>query len=131
MFIQFKTLPYIYISIFFVICVVICLVLPTLSYLISPQKKSNEKLLAYECGFEPFDDSRGTFDIHFFIVIILFILLDLEIALIFPWAFSLYFLGSVGFWSLMTFFLILTWGFILEWENGALNWSKTFENSLK
>ena len=82
----------------------------------------NEKLSAYECGFEAFDDARGRFDVRFYLVAILFIIFDLEVAFLFPWAISLGSIGLFGFWSMMIFLLILTIGFIYEWKKGALEW---------
>ena len=93
-----------------------------LNFLFSPRKPDPEKLSAYECGFEPFGDSRMEFDVRFYLVAILFIIFDLEIAFLFPWAISLGNLGSLGFWSMMVFLLILTIGFIYEWKKGALDW---------
>ena len=81
-----------------------------------------EKLSAYECGFEPFNDSRMEFDVRFYLVAILFIIFDLEIAFLFPWAISLGQIGLYGFWSMMLFLFILTVGFIYEWKKGALDW---------
>ena len=86
------------------------------------QSKYPEKLSAYECGFEAFGDSRMKFDVRFYLVAILFIIFDLEIAFLFPWAISLGNIGSLGFWSMMVFLLILTIGFIYEWKKGALDW---------
>ena len=93
-----------------------------LNFLFSPKKPDSEKLSAYECGFEAFGDSRIEFDVRFYLVAILFIIFDLEIAFLFPWAISLGNLGSLGFWSMMIFLLILTIGFIYEWKKGALDW---------
>ena len=93
-----------------------------LNFLYSPKKPDSEKLSAYECGFEAFGDSRMEFDVRFYLVAILFIIFDLEIAFLFPWAISLGNLGSLGFWSMMIFLLILTIGFIYEWKKGALDW---------
>ena len=81
-----------------------------------------EKLSAYECGFEPFEDSRMEFDVRFYLVAILFIIFDLEIAFLFPWAISLGNIGILGFSSMMIFLFILTIGFIYEWKKGALDW---------
>lgn len=81
-----------------------------------------EKLSSYECGFEPFDDARGKFDIQFYLVAILFIIFDLEIAFLFPWAITLGETGIFGFWSMFTFLGVLTIGFIYEWKKGALEW---------
>ena len=93
-----------------------------LNFLFSPKNPDPEKLSAYECGFEAFGDSRMEFDVRFYLVAILFIIFDLEIAFLFPWAISLGSLGALGFWSMMVFLLILTIGFIYEWKKGALDW---------
>ena len=93
-----------------------------LNYLLSPKNPDPEKLSAYECGFEPFNDSRMEFDVRFYLVAILFIIFDLEVAFLFPWAISLGSIGIFGFWSMMIFLLILTVGFIYEWKKGALEW---------
>ena len=93
-----------------------------LNFLFSPKNPDPEKLSAYECGFEAFGDSRMEFDVRFYLVAILFIIFDLEIAFLFPWAISLGNLGPLGFWSMMIFLLILTIGFIYEWKKGALDW---------
>jgi NADH-quinone oxidoreductase subunit A len=81
-----------------------------------------EKLSAYECGFEAFDDARMKFDVRFYLVSILFIIFDLEVAFLFPWAVSLGKTGVFGFWSMMVFLGVLTIGFIYEWRKGALEW---------
>ena len=93
-----------------------------LNFLFSPKNPDPEKLSAYECGFEAFSDSRMEFDVRFYLVAILFIIFDLEIAFLFPWAISLGNIGSLGFWSMMIFLFILTIGFIYEWKKGALDW---------
>ncbi len=93
-----------------------------LNFLFSPKKPDPEKLSAYECGFEAFTDSRMEFDVRFYLVAILFIIFDLEIAFLFPWAISLGSLGPLGFWSMMAFLFVLTIGFIYEWKKGALDW---------
>ena len=93
-----------------------------LNFLFSPKNPDPEKLSAYECGFEAFGDSRMEFDVRFYLVAILFIIFELEIAFLFPWAISLGNLGPLGFWSMMIFLLILTIGFIYEWKKGALDW---------
>ena len=93
-----------------------------LNFLLSPKNPDSEKLSAYECGFEAFSDSRMEFDVRFYLVAILFIIFDLEIAFLFPWAISLGNLGSLGFWSMMIFLFVLTIGFIYEWKKGALDW---------
>ena len=93
-----------------------------LNYILSPKKPDPEKLSAYECGFDPFNDSRMEFDVRFYLVAILFIIFDLEIAFLFPWAITLGKIGIVGFVSMMIFLSILTIGFIYEWKKGALDW---------
>ena len=93
-----------------------------LNFIFSPKKPDPEKLSPYECGFEPFNDSRMEFDIRFYLVAILFIIFDLEIAFLFPWAVSLGKIGVFGFVSMMIFLSILTIGFIYEWKKGALDW---------
>ena len=93
-----------------------------LNFIFSPNKPDPEKLSAYECGFEPFNDSRMEFDVRFYLVAILFIIFDLEIAFLFPWAISLGKIGFFGFVSMMIFLFILTVGFIYEWKKGALDW---------
>ena len=93
-----------------------------LNFLFSPKNPDPEKLSAYECGFEAFTDSRMEFDVRFYLVAILFIIFDLEIAFLFPWAISLGSLGALGFWSMMIFLFVLTVGFVYEWKKGALDW---------
>ena len=93
-----------------------------LNFLFSPKNPDPEKLSAYECGFEAFGDSRMEFDVRFYLVAILFIIFDLEIAFLFPWAISLGNLGPLGFWSMMIFLFVLTIGFVYEWKKGALDW---------
>ena len=92
------------------------------SLLAARQKPYAEKLSAYECGFEPFDDARRRFDVRFYLVAILFIIFDLEVAFLFPWAVSLSHIGLLGFWSMIGFLAVLTIGFIYEWCKGALDW---------
>ena len=92
------------------------------SLIIARQKPDSEKLSAYECGFEPFEDARIKFDVRFYLVAILFIIFDLEVAFLFPWAVSLGDIGVFGFWSMVVFLGILTIGFVYEWRKGALEW---------
>ena len=89
---------------------------------VAPQRPDTEKLSSYECGFEPFEDARGRFDVRFYLVAILFIIFDLEVAFLFPWAVSLGNIGAFGFWSMMIFLAVLTVGFVYEWKKGALEW---------
>jgi NADH-quinone oxidoreductase subunit A len=81
-----------------------------------------QKLSAYECGFDPFDDARMKFDVRFYLVSLLFIIFDLEIAFLFPWALAFHDVGALGFWSMMLFLGVLTVGFVYEWKKGALEW---------
>ena len=92
------------------------------SMLVARQKPNPEKLSAYECGFEPFDDTRRRFDVRFYLVAILFIIFDLEVAFLFPWAVALGDIGWFGFFSMIAFLGVLTVGFIYEWRKGALDW---------
>ena len=110
------------IIIFLFIAVFLSIGFIIINYLFSPSNPDPEKLSAYECGFEAFDDSRMEFDVRFYLVAILFIIFDLEIAFLFPWAISLGKIGALGFWSMIIFLGILTVGFIYEWKKGALDW---------
>ncbi len=92
------------------------------SLLVGKRNPDKNKLAAYECGFDAFDDARGRFDVRFYLVAILFIIFDLEIAFLFPWAITLGDIGLYGFVSMMIFLGILTIGFIYEWNKGALDW---------
>ncbi|MGA0236216.1 MAG: NADH-quinone oxidoreductase subunit A [Alphaproteobacteria bacterium] len=114
--------PYLPILIFMGLATVLALVMAGIPLLVAPRRPDSEKLSAYECGFEAFDDSRGRFDVRFYLVAILFIIFDLEVAFLFPWAVSLRDVGLFGFWSMMIFLTILTVGFIYEWKKGALEW---------
>jgi len=98
------------------------LILLIVPILIAFRNPDPEKLSAYECGFNAFDDARMKFDIRFYLVSILFIIFDLEVAFLFPWAISLKEVGVFGFWSMMIFLAVLTIGFVYEWRKGALEW---------
>ena len=113
---------YLTIIIFLAIALILSLGFLVLNFAFSPKNPDPEKLSAYECGFEPFNDSRMEFDIRFYLVAILFIIFDLEIAFLFPWAITLGNIGIFGFFSMMLFLFILTVGFIYEWKKGALDW---------
>jgi NADH-quinone oxidoreductase subunit A len=113
---------------FIFLCFILECILFIVSYLVSPKNTNTEKLSAYECGFEPFDEARKTFDVHFYIVAILFIIFDLEIIFLFPWVYSVGKLGILGFWIMILFLIILTIGFIYEWGRGALSWTSNFQN---
>ena len=108
--------------VFIVIACVISGAMVAGSMIAAPRKPDPEKLSAYECGFEPFDDARRRFDVRYYLVAILFIIFDLEVAYLFPWAISLGRLGMLGFLSMMGFLAVLTVGFIYEWKKGALEW---------
>jgi NADH-quinone oxidoreductase subunit A len=91
-------------------------------FLVAYKQPDPEKLSAYECGFNAFDDARMKFDVRFYLVSLLFIIFDLEVAFLFPWAVAFGQLGMFGFWSMMVFLAVLTVGFIYEWKKGALEW---------
>ena len=113
---------YLSIILFLIIALGLSVAFIVINFIFSPKKPDPEKLSAYECGFEAFDDSRMEFDVRFYLVAILFIIFDLEIAFLFPWAVSLGNIGVLGFFSMMIFLFILTIGFIYEWKKGALDW---------
>ncbi len=113
---------YLPILIFLGIAVAIAGVAVIASLIVSRQKPDPEKLSAYECGFPSFEDARGRFDVRFYLVSILFIIFDLEVAFLFPWAVALGDVGVYGFWSMMLFLVVLTVGFAYEWRKGALEW---------
>tara|TARA_B100001123_G_C15162075_1_gene967856 strand:- start:832 stop:1197 length:366 start_codon:yes stop_codon:yes gene_type:complete len=113
---------YLPILIFLGIAVGMAVAMVAASLIIATQRPDSEKVSAYECGFEAFDDSRGQFDVRFYLVAILFIIFDLEVAFLFPWAISLGGIGMFGFWSMISFLGILTIGFVYEWRKGALEW---------
>ena len=113
---------YLSIIIFLVIALGLSSAFVLINFILAPSNPDPEKLSAYECGFEPFEDSRMEFDVRFYLVAILFIIFDLEIAFLFPWAISLGNIGLFGFVSMMIFLFILTVGFIYEWKKGALDW---------
>ncbi|MBI1328120.1 MAG: NADH-quinone oxidoreductase subunit A [Alphaproteobacteria bacterium] len=98
-----------------------CLMLGA-SFIVAKQNPDPDKVSAYECGFDAFDDARAKFDVRFYLVAILFIIFDLEIAFLFPWAVALGDIGMFGFWSMIVFLGVLTVGFIYEWNKGALDW---------
>ena len=110
------------ILLFLLIAGIVAAVMVGGSRLAAPQRPYPEKLSAYECGFEAFDDARRRFDVRFYLVAILFIIFDLEVAFLFPWAVTLGDIGVFGFLSMMAFLAVLTVGFIYEWNKGALEW---------
>jgi NADH-quinone oxidoreductase subunit A len=113
---------YMPIIIFLVIAIGLSAVCIGGSYLVVPQRPDTEKNAAFECGFAAFEDARTKFDVRFYLVAILFIIFDLEVAFLFPWAISLGSVGVFGFWSMMMFLGVLTIGFVYEWKKGALEW---------
>ena len=113
---------YVPILIFLVVAAAITIVMIAGSYLLAQQKPDSEKVSAYECGFEAFTDARTKFDVRFYLVAILFIIFDLEVAFLFPWAVSLKDIGAFGFFSMAGFLGVLTVGFVYEWKKGALDW---------
>ncbi len=110
------------ILLFIVIAFVFGGILITAGTVLGPHHPDSEKLSPYECGFEAFEDARMKFDVRYYLVAILFILFDLEIAFLFPWAVTLSEIDALGFWSMMIFLAILVVGFVYEWMKGALEW---------
>ena len=115
-------LEYLPILIFLGLAVILGVLLMLSALVIAVKNPDVEKTSSYECGFNAFDDARMKFDVRFYLVAILFIIFDLEVAFLFPWAAGFQYLGQLGFWSMMVFLLILTVGFIYEWKKGALEW---------
>ena len=113
---------YLPIIIFVGVALFIGLALLVSPFLVAFKAPDDEKLSAYECGFDAFDDARMKFDVRFYLVAILFIIFDLEVAFLFPWAVAFKQVGVFGFWSMMIFLGVLTIGFIYEWKKGALEW---------
>lgn len=115
-------IEYFPILVFIFIAAGLSLMMVVASLLVGKQNPDKDKLSAYECGFDAFDDARHKFDVRFYLVAILFIIFDLEIAFLFPWAVTLGDIGMFGFFSMMLFLAILTVGFVYEWKKGALEW---------
>ncbi len=115
-------LDYLPLAVFFGVSLVIGLALMVAPFLVAVRHPDPEKVSAYECGFNAFDDARMKFDVRFYLVSILFIIFDLEVAFLFPWAVAFKEVGLFGFWSMMVFLGVLTIGFIYEWRKGALEW---------
>ena len=113
---------YLPILIFLGIAVGLAAMMVMASLIVAQQKPDREKLTAYERGFDPFEDARGRFDVRFYLVAILFIIFDLEVAFLFPWAVAFGDIGALGLWSMMVFLAVLTIGFVYEWKKGALEW---------
>jgi NADH-quinone oxidoreductase subunit A len=110
------------ILVFLIVAGAIAVAMIGFSYALARQNPNSEKLSPYECGFEPFEDARMRFDVRYYLVAILFIIFDLEVAFLFPWAVSLGDIGLFGFWSMIVFLAVLTVGFAYEWRKGALEW---------
>jgi NADH-quinone oxidoreductase subunit A len=115
-------MDYLPLAIFMAVALGICLALLVAPFLVAYKRPDSEKLSAYECGFNAFDDARMKFDVRFYLVAILFIIFDLEVSFLFPWAVAFGDLGLYGYWSMMVFLGVLTVGFIYEWRKGALEW---------
>lgn len=115
-------LEYLPILIFLAVACILSIIMVLIPFILAKRYPDREKNSAYECGFEPFGDARSEFDVRFYLVAILFIIFDLEIAFLFPWAISLGMVGMFGFWSMMVFLGVLTIGFLYEWKKGALEW---------
>jgi NADH-quinone oxidoreductase subunit A len=115
-------LDYLPLAVFIAVALGIALALMVVPFVLAYQRPDTEKLSAYECGFNAFDDARMTFDVRFYLVAILFIIFDLEVSFLFPWAVAFGEIGVFGFWSMMVFLGVLTIGFIYEWRKGALEW---------
>jgi NADH-quinone oxidoreductase subunit A len=115
-------LEYLPILIFLGLAIVLSGIFVFAAMIVAKQKPDTAKLSAYECGFEAFAGARKQFDVRFYLVSILFIIFDLEVAFLFPWAIALGKIGVFGFWSMISFLVILTIGFVYEWKKGALEW---------
>ena len=113
---------YLPVILFILVGTVIGILPQALGFLLGPSRPDAQKNSPYECGFEAFEDARMKFDVRYYLVAILFILFDLEIAFLFPWAVALKDIGATGFWAMMIFLAILVVGFIYEWKKGALDW---------
>jgi len=113
---------YLSVILFILVGVAVGVAPQVLGFLLGPNRPDTAKNSPYECGFEAFEDARMKFDVRYYLVAILFILFDLEIAFLFPWAVAMREIGATGFWARMVFLLILTVGFAYEWKKGALDW---------
>jgi NADH-quinone oxidoreductase subunit A len=114
-------LEYNSVLIYLIVSLAIAFVLVIISYLFASQVGGTEKLSMYECGFEPFEDARNTFDIKFYIIAILFIIFDIEVAFLFPWSVAFDYTGSLGFWVVIDFIIELVIGYVYIWKKGALD----------
>ncbi len=115
-------LSYLPLILFIGVSAVIGLALLIAPFIVAPARPDPDKVAAYECGFPAFDDARMKFDVRFYLVSILFIIFDLEVSFLFPWAVAFKEAGAFGFWAMMIFLAVLTVGFIYEWKKGALEW---------
>ena len=113
---------YLPLVVFIALAAIISLALAVAPFIVAFRRPDPEKLSAYECGFNPFDDARMKFDVRFYLVSLLFIIFDLEVAFLFPWAVAFHDIGVFGFWSMILFLFVLTVGFVYEWNKGALEW---------
>ena len=113
---------YLPLVIFIAVAAIVAGALLLAPFLVAFQAPDPEKLSAYECGFNAFDDARMKFDVRFYLVSLLFIIFDLEVAFLFPWAVAFHDVGLFGFWSMIAFLVVLTIGFLYEWKKGALDW---------
>jgi NADH-quinone oxidoreductase subunit A len=113
---------YLPLAVFIAVAIALGAALLIAPFIVAYKSPDPEKLSAYECGFNAFDDARMKFDVRFYLVAILFIIFDLEVAFLFPWAVAFGQLGLFGFWSMMAFLGVLTIGFVYEWRKGALEW---------
>ena len=121
---KYKTMVIAYLNIFiyFMFSLFLSIIIILITMLIIPRTGDIEKVSAYECGFHPFDDSRATFDVRFYLVAIMFIIFDLEIIFLFPWSLNLNLMGWLGYYFMLYFIYILLIGFVYEWKKGALEW---------
>jgi NADH:ubiquinone oxidoreductase subunit 3 (subunit A) len=120
-FYEYNEINYIFLLVFFILSFIISLILFIVSYLFSKQLGGVEKLSAYECGFEPFDDARTYFDIKFYLIALLFLLFDIEVLFLFPWSISLSCIGFFGYWLMIEFIFELTLGYVYAWKIGVLD----------
>ena len=118
---EFFFIDHFFLIIFFILSIIISALLMVASYLVANQSGGVEKLSAYECGFEPFEDARTFFDIRFYLIALLFLLFDIEVLFLFPWSLSLSCIGFFGFWLMIEFLFELTVGYIYVWRIGVLD----------
>nr|QYC94347.1 NADH dehydrogenase subunit 3 [Oedogonium sp. 244] len=114
---------YLSVFIYLILSIIISLIIIIVNWIVSPRRVDIEKASAYECGFDPFGEARSPFEVSFYLVAILFIIFDIEVAYLFPWAVGLTIVGWTGFWTMFFFLWILIVGFYYEWKKGALDWN--------